>query len=559
MNETFQYEENQEISKDIKTTKKKQKINDKNFYKNLPIEFFSNEIFERIAIKPMDNNSEPEENIELTDLYNEAIQSPEYEHHYIKTLTDASDIYNEAEPDDQQTYNYHTPETRNIQTENRTEYLMKNLNLDNCSQEEVKALEEILGKYNQTFQIPGDKFRHTDITTHRINLIPGTNPVTIRQFRIPEHHKGEIQKQLNELEEKGIISKCQSPWNSPIFLVPKKENEQGEKQYRLVIDYRALHKVIEPTAYPIPLIDEIIDQMQGSQLFTTLDLYGAYHQIPLDEESKQYTAFSTSWEKYCFNSVPFGLVSSPYAWLKTIHCVLQGLIGKNVFVYMDDIIIFAQTLEQHLQILSNVLERLLKYHLKLKIDKSKFLKRSVTYLGFIITTEGLKTDPKKIEGINKFPQPNNVKNIQSFMGMCNYYRRYIKNYAHLAKPLYNLCKKDSEFVWNEKCESAFQEFKQILTNSPILIYPNFSEQFILHTDASNDAVGAVSSQGTIPHDKPIHYFSETLNTAQTRYSTIEKKLLAIIMSVENFTYYLTGREFLIVTDHRRQKHKCKTT
>lgn len=290
--------------------------------------------------------------------------------------------------------------------------------------------------------------------------------------------------------------------------------------------------------------------MRGSKFFTTLDLYGAFHQIPLERESKQYTAFSTSWEKYHFNSVPFGLVSSPYAWLKTIHSVLRGLIGHNVFVYMDDIIIFARTIETHLDILKKVLENLMKHKLKLKIDKSKFLKDRVIYLGFIISTEGLMTDPKKIESIKKFPRPHNVKEVQSFLGMCNYYRRYIKDYASLGKPLYNLCKKDTEFKWDSKCETSFNEFKQILSNPPILIYPNFAEQFILHTDASNDAIGAVLSQGMIPHDKPIHFFSKVLNPAQTRYSTIEKELLAIILAVENFNYYLTGREFLIVTDHR---------
>lgn len=434
--------------------------------------------------------------------------------------------------------------------DSRLQYLKENIDFCHCSPNELEQLFLIFKPFAGIFQLPGDSFRHTDVDEHQIILKPHTPPVNQRQFRIPEAHRSEIQRQLDELETNGIIARCDSPWNSPIFLVPKKPNERGEKQFRLVIDYRELNKVIEPTSFPLPLIDEIIDQMNGCKYFTTLDLFGAYHQIRLEENSRQYTAFSTSWEKYCFNSIPFGLVSSPYAWLKVIHKVLKGLIGLGVLVYMDDIIIYSPTLTEHFEILTQVFQRFSDHFLKLKVDKSKFLSDRVAYLGFIISTKGLHTDPKKVECIKHFPRPISVKHTQSFLGLCNYYRRYIENYAGIARPLYNLCKKENEFVWTSECEDSFEKFKELLSNPPILIFPNFAEIFILRTDCSMIAAAGVLSQGEIPDDRPIQYFSKVLNPAQTRYSTIEQELLAIILSVEHFHYYLLGREFLIVTDHR---------
>lgn len=441
--------------------------------------------------------------------------------------------------------------------EERIQYLKEKIPLSHCSEEEVRALHIIFDEFSLTFQLPGDTFRHTDVGKHQIILKPNTSPINQRQFRIPEYHKPEIQKQIQELVKNGIISKCDSPWNSPIFLVPKKANEKGEKQYRMVIDYRELNKVIEPTSYPMPNIDDILDKMDGCKYFTVLDLYGAYHQIPLEKGSRQYTAFSTSNEKYCFNSIPFGLTSSPYAWLMAIQKVLMEetdenmtCLGKNVFAYMDDIILCDKDLQTHIANLCGVLRLFRKHFLKLRWEKCKFLASEVTYLGFIITTEGLKTDPKKTEAIRKFPCPKNVKQVQSFLGMCNYYRRYIIDYAGLARPLYNLCRKEEIFKWDGDCEYAFRQFKEKLSTPPILVFPDFTKQFILRTDCSMISAAGVLSQGEIPNDNPIHFFSKVLNPAQTRYSTIEKELLAIILSIEFFHYYLIGREFLIVTDHR---------
>lgn len=540
--------ENQPNNQDHKLTQRNEKTTKKvknpDFYKDLPLNYFDS--YPTLRLHPIGYDYKPfthkiMRQKEIPESLNK-INPNKKEFQTLKPIFENSilQITNCIDYDQQEIINY----------EDRLNYLINNIDLNHCTSLQKDELIKCFAQHSKAFQLPGDKFEHTNASTHKIDLKPGSNPISIRQYRTPEHHKKELKRQLEELEEKGIISKCDSPWNSPAFLVPKKDGKDGKKQFRLVIDYKALNRVIQPTAYPIPLIDEIIDQMRNSTLFTTLDLYGAFHQVPLEEKSKQYTAFSTSYEKYCFNSAPFGLVSSPYAWLKTIHKVLYGLIGHNVFVYMDDIIIFSPDLNTHIQTLNRVLEKLTESKLKLKLDKSKFLKERVHYLGYIISSEGLMADPKKTEAIDRFPIPKNVKEVQTFLGMCNYYRRYIPNYADIAKPLYELCKKNMPFSWSKKCIQSFDQFKKLLTSPPILIYPSFDIEFILHTDSSDLAIAAVLSQGEMPYDKPIQYFSKTLNPAQTRYSTIEKELLAIILSVENFRHYLIGQEFTIVTDHR---------
>lgn len=502
-----------------KTTSISKKCKNRDFYKDLNME--SLKYVETINLKAIDNEINIEQCI-ITDKKEEIFNMN-------AIINENAEITNANE---------------------RAKYLMKNLDLQHCETIQREAMNKLCKKYNKAFFIEGDKFEHTDVIEHHIQLKPGTQPIFTRQYRIPESQKEEVQRQIDEMETKGIIEKSNSPWNSPLLLVPKKPDENGDKRFRLVIDYRKLNSVTMPHAYPIPLIDEIIDQMGNSTIFTTLDLQGAFHQIPMEATSKEYTAFSSSFGHYAFRSSPFGLLGSPFTWLRCIHTVLASLIGHNVFVYMDDILIHSRDLDEHIDLLRKVFDCLINHKLKLNVAKSKFFAREVSYLGHIISGNGMKADPKKIECMVKFPRPETLTEVQRFLGMCNYYRRYVQDFAKLAKPLHNLCRKDIPFIWSENCEIAFNKLKKLLTTSPVLIFPNFCDTFIITTDASDYAVGAVISQGNIPYDKPIHYFSKTLGNAQIRYSTIEKELLAIVWAIENFRHYLYGREFLILTDHK---------
>lgn len=222
----------------------------------------------------------------------------------------------------------------------------------------------------------------------------------------------------------------------------------------------------------------------------------------------------------------------------------------GAYSYLDDIIVYSLTLDEHINNLETVFECLRKHNFKLKIEKSLFLHREVKYLGHIISEKGTRPDPEKTTAIEKYNKPRNVNEVQRFLGCCNYYRKYIKNYANIARPMHNLCKKEAVFIWTENCEEAFSTLKNALMSEPLLIFPDFKDIFIVTCDASNTAIGAVLPQGTIPNDRPIQYYSKTLNDAQTRYPTIEKELLAIVAAVENFRHYLYGKRFILYTDHR---------
>lgn len=313
------------------------------------------------------------------------------------------------------------------------------------------------------------------------------------------------------------------------------------------MDFKDINKVTMPQSFPIPLIDEIIDLMGNSEYFSTLDLYSAYYQI---KEDRELTAFQNGTNKFQFTKMAMGLVSSSMTWQKAINMAIEGMIGHGAYSYLDDIIIYAKTKEEHIKLISEVLARLRKYNFKLKTEKCVFLKKEITYLGHIISKNGIRPNPKKTECVAKYPIPETVKQVQRFLGCVNYYRKYIPEFARKAKPLYNLCKKDIPIIWTESCKQSFDLLKKAVMNPPVLALPNPNELFILTTDASQFAIAAVLSQGPIPNDRPVQFMSKTLTEAQVRYAMIEKELLAIIVGVETFRHFLYGKEFLIVTDHK---------
>lgn len=432
----------------------------------------------------------------------------------------------------------------------RIDYILSNLDLGNCKGNEGDLIQKICTKFNDIFHLENDKLTHTDVLKHRIHIKPGTTPIFTRQYRLPETQRAEVNHQLREMEENGIIEPSNSAWNSPVILVKKKSDATGEQKFRLVVDFRKLNDVTLTQNFPIPLIDEILDDLSGCKYFSTLDLDGAFHQIMLHEDDRDYTSFSAGNFKYRWVRMPMGLTSAPLTWQRAINTIFLDLIGKNLHIYLDDLLIATVTFEEHTELLQKVMQRLRDFNLKLKIEKCKFFREEVEYLGHVVTAAGCKADPRKISCIQNYPQPRTVVEVQRFLGMCNYYRRYIRDFAKRAKPLYGLCKKDRPYIWSDNCKIAFEELKAVLMSNPILIFPNFGDTFIVTTDASDYAVGAVLSQGDMPKDKPIQYFSKTLNDAQARYSTTEKELLAIILAVEVFRHYVYGREFLIVTDHK---------
>ncbi|XP_045479182.1 uncharacterized protein LOC123684075 [Harmonia axyridis] len=350
--------------------------------------------------------------------------------------------------------------------------------------------------------------------------------------------------------DQNILRPSNSPWNSPIWIVPKKMDASGKQKWRLVCDFRKLNEITIGDSYPLPNIENILDQLGNAIYFSTLDLASGFYQIELEENDKFKTAIATPSGLFEFNRMPMGLKNSPSRLARLMNIVLSGLQGNMCFCYLDDVVVYGSSLEDHNRKLETVFEQLRRHNLQLQPDKCEFLCKEISYLGHHISASGVQPDPKKIETIKNIPIPKTAKEIKSFLGLIGYYRKFIENFSAIAKPLTNLLKKNQKFEWTNKCQKSFDQFKELLSKEPILQFPNFSETFILTTDASNDAIGAILSQGTIGKDLPISYFSKTLNKAERNYSTTEKELLAIVEACKHFRPYLYGQKFIICTDHK---------
>ena len=431
----------------------------------------------------------------------------------------------------------------------RLKDLLGTLDLTNLNSEEKSSLLKNIEKFTYQFFLPGDKLTCTNVLKHNINTID-KDPVNKGNYRYPIIHKEVISKETSNLEGYNAISTSNSPYNSPVWVVPKKPDSKGNKRWRMVIDYRALNEKTVGDAYPLPNITDILDQLGGAKYFTVLDLASGFHQIEVEPADRHKTAFSTPFGHYEFNRMPFGLKNAPATFQRLMDRVLTGLQGIEMFVYMDDIVIYAKSLKEHNEKLENLLGRLKTAALVLQPDKCRFLCKEIGYLGHVISEEGVKPDPGKIEAVSKFPCPKGRKNVKQFLGLAGYYRRFIPEFASIAKPMTLLLKKNVPFVWSEVSQRAFDKLKNVLCSKPILQYPDFTKPFIITTDASNYALGAILSQGPVGKDLPIAFASRTLSQAEVNYNTTEKELLAIIFAVKHFRPYVYGQKFTLITDHR---------
>ena len=401
-------------------------------------------------------------------------------------------------------------------------------------------------KYKDVFYSDDCNLTFTNAVKHHIRTTDET-PVYTKPFRHPHSMKEEIQIQVQKLLDNKIIRPSVSPYSSPVWIVPKKVDSSGQKKFRMVIDFRKLNEKTIEDKYPIPKIEEILDNLGKCSYFTTLDLAQGFHQIEMDSRSIEKTAFSVNNGHFEYVRMPFGLKNAPATFQRVMDNVFREFINKFAFIYMDDIVIFSKSLNEHIQHLTLIFNKLRLFNLKIQPDKSHFLRKDVEFLGHIITPSGIKPNPSKLSAIENFPIPKTTKEIKSFLGLIGYYRRFISSFAKVVSPLTKCLKKDAKLNFNDpEYVRAFYHCKEILMNAPVLAYPDFSKTFKLTTDASNVAVGAVLSQC----DRPIAYHSRTLNSAERNYSTIEKELLAILDSVKRFRPYLYGKRFIIETDHK---------
>ena len=427
--------------------------------------------------------------------------------------------------------------------------LFEQLRTDHLNDDERSKLFKLVSRYEQIFFTEGKNLSFTNAIKHSIKT-KDEMPIHAKSYRYPFCHREEVQRQISKLLEQGIIRHSISPWTSPVWIVPKKLDASGQRKWRLVIDYRKLNEKTIDDRYPIPNISDILDKLGRSMYFSTLDLASGFHQVEIDEKDIPKTAFSVENGHYEFLRMPFGLKNAPSTFQRVMDNVLREHIGVICLVYMDDIIVFSTSLTEHMENLTKIFKTLEKHNLKLQLDKSEFLQKEVAFLGHIVTPEGVKPNPDKIQVIRDWPLPKTEKELRGFLGILGYYRKFIKDFAKIAKPLTNALRKDEVIAHNKDFVEAFHKCKNILSGSDILQYPDFSRQFILTTDASNFAIGAVLSQGVIGSDKPIAFASRTLNKSEEKYSAIEKELLAVVWACKYFRPYLYGKKFVLYTDHK---------
>jgi len=415
----------------------------------------------------------------------------------------------------------------------------------------------------------------TQTETLSMNIDVGQSPpISLRPYRTPLNMRQYVDKAVDEMLEAGIISPSESPWAFPIVIVKKKAdgtNCQDKEQkstgdtadkWRFCVDYRALNKVTKRISHPLPLIDDILASLGKARYFTTLDMISGYWQIPMSKSSKELTAFTCHRGLFQFNRMPFGLVNAPAIFTKLVNSVGEGL-SNFLIAYLDDLLIFSETLEDHLSHIQTVFNRLRQHNLKLKLKKCSFMEKTTKYLGFIVDALGIRPDPSKVQVIQSLPTPTTVTQVRGIIGMLSYYRRFIPKFSEIAIPLIELTKKYAHFRWDNVHQVAFDTLKSKLAALPLLGHPDINKPYILYTDASNYAVGALLTQpidqseqndGPFTAEKPICYLSHKLSPTQRRYSTTEREAFAINWAVDKLNHYLQNSRFTIKTDHKPLKY-----
>jgi len=404
-------------------------------------------------------------------------------------------------------------------------------------------LQELVDKYQDIFSYSEYDLGNTDIVQHEINT--GNNPPFKQPLRPqPRARLPVIDNLLADMQSQGIIEPCQSEWASNIVLVTKKDGS-----IRFCVDYRKLNLLTQKDAYPLPRIDTCLDTLSGSVWFSTFDLRSGFHQVRMHPRDVNKTTFTCHKGTFRFPRMPFGLCNAPATFQRLMDTVLMGLNFDICLAYLDDIIVFSRDPESHLERLEKLFLRLRESNLKLKPTKCALMQKCVSFLGYTVSESGIGTDPSKIEAVRTWPVPTNLRQCRAFVGLCQYYRRFVPHFSATAAPLHALTKKGATFLWTRECQQAFDQLKTTLISADVLALPNDEDQFVLDCDASDKAMGAVLSQIQNGEERPICYASQLYDKHQQNYNVTRKELLALVTFVRKFRQYLLGRSFTIRTDH----------
>ncbi|GJX69754.1 putative reverse transcriptase domain-containing protein [Tanacetum coccineum] len=336
-----------------------------------------------------------------------------------------------------------------------------------------------------------------------IELIPGAEPISKAPYRMAPVELKELKEQLQEMLENGFIRPSVSPWGAPVLFVKKKDGSMC-----LCIDYRELNRITIRNRYPLPRIDDLFDQLQGAKYFSKIDLRSGYHQLRVREQDISKTAFRTRYGHYEFLVMPFGLTNAPAVFMDLMNRIFHEYLDKFVIVFIDDILVYSKSEEEHERHLRIVLEILRQKKLYAKFSKCEFWLQQVAFLGHIVSADGIIMDPSKVEAITKWPRPTTVTEVRSFLGLAGYYRRFVEGFSRLALPLTQLMRKGEKFVWTDERQESFEELKRRLVSAPILTLPSGSGGFQIYSDASKKGLGCVLMQ----HGKVIAYASRAVGS-----------------------------------------------
>ncbi|MCO5576395.1 hypothetical protein L7F22_030205 [Adiantum nelumboides] len=379
---------------------------------------------------------------------------------------------------------------------------------------------------------------------HMIELIPGSSPPNKPPYRVSQAQQEEIMRQVNELVEKKMVKPSSSPFCSPVLLVQKKDGT-----YRMCVDYRVLNRIIIKNRFPMPRVEDLFDKLQGSTYFSRIDLKSGYHQIRIVDEGIVKTRFRTTFGLYKYLVMPFGLTNAP----ATFNCMMERIFLPHrnfAGVFFDDVIIYSKTIEEHKEHLKVIFQALRDNKLHVNQKKSEFFLQEIQYLGHIISKNGIRMDPAKLEVIKDWPNPRNLHEVRSFIGMCAYYKRFIEKFSLILGPLHDLTKKNIKYVWTEKRQQAFDTLKQKLISQHVLALPDLSEPFEVQCDACGDCLGAVLLQ----EGHAIAYESRRLSSDEQILGIYEKELLVVLYALDSWKHYLLGTPFILRTDHQSLKY-----
>ncbi|GMI77951.1 hypothetical protein HRI_001464400 [Hibiscus trionum] len=341
-----------------------------------------------------------------------------------------------------------------------------------------------------------------------------------------------------------IIQTSKSPFASPCLLVKKKDGS-----WRLCVDYRQLNAMTIKNKFPMPIVEDLLDELASAKFFSKIDLRSGYWQIRIKAEDVEKTAFRTHHGHFEFKVMPFGLTNAPATFQSLMNQLFAPYLRKFVLVFFDDILVYSKEWSTHLQQLKMVLELLQQHQLFAKRSKCFFGQEQVEYLGHIISAHGVSTDPTKVEAMKEWPLPKNLKSLRGFLGLTCYYRKFVRGYGSISRPLTNMLKKE-KFQWTDEAKEAFEELKAAMCKAPVLALPNFQKPFHLEIDASSKGIGAVLTQ----EGRPVAYLSKALSSKHSDMSVYEREYLAILMAVTKWRHYLEGTPFIIKTDHEPLKH-----